>query len=199
MLDIDRLADLYSILVALDRLEQAYVQDTIQSSSYGNACVKLLAQYRTWLDSYASLVTSAEDFARSYGLSCPAAFARIRAGVPASLVHGDAEADAKRNRALNVLDIGERFITAMDAIKLNMRAVDELFPSVNEILENMNRFEQFPPQHDSRLRVQKWVLELTNMKASDELSEEQSRQMFFDLETSYNGFRKFLSSQGQKK
>ncbi len=189
----DRLGDLYSILVALDRLEQAYVRDCVPAADYGSACAKLLAQYRTWMESNSQLVPSIDAFVSEYGLSCSAALSRVRAGVPASVAHGDAAADERRNRALNVLDTGERFITAMDALKLNMRAVDELFPSVNEILENMARFEALPPDHDSRLRVKKWVAELSAMRASDELSEEQSRQMFFDLETAYNGFRKFLT------
>jgi len=197
LLEYDRLADLYSILVALDRLEQAYVRDTIAVGDYGGACAKLLAQYRTWMESYAPLIPSVEAFAQEYQLSCGAALSRVRAGIPASVVHGDAETEARRNRSINVMDISERFITAMDALKLNMRAVDELFPSVNEILEHMNRFVGLPMDHDARLRIKKWVVELTAMKASDELTEEQSRQMFFDLETAYNGFRKFL--QGAQK
>ena len=41
-------------------------------------------------------------------------------------------------------------------------------------------------------QVQEWVDKLSEMSASDELSESQVRQLLFDLETAYGAFNKFL-------
>lgn len=197
----DRLADLFVILTTLEHLEVAYVRDTVKAKDYQMTCSKLLGQYRTWMSSSSGNepgASSLSEFIQQYHMSCPAALARIKDGVPATLQHsagggGDGAGDKfSSDRSLNILTVGERFITAMDSLKLNMKAADELFPIVNDILENMSKFDALPPDHESRTRVQKWASELTRMKASDELTEEQARQMSFDLETAYNAFRKFL-------
>lgn len=38
-----------------------------------------------------------------------------------------------------------------------------------------------------------WLKKMGDMRASDELSEEDARQLIFDLEKSYGGFHSFLS------
>ena len=38
-----------------------------------------------------------------------------------------------------------------------------------------------------------WLNKMGDMRASDELSEEDARQLIFDLEKSYGGFHSFLS------
>ena len=39
-----------------------------------------------------------------------------------------------------------------------------------------------------------WMEKLENSKASDELTEEEARQLIFDLEKSYGAFHSFLGS-----
>ena len=102
-------------------------------------------------------------------MASPAALARIAAGMPATVQHG-ASASAsgkdggKKDRAVLTLTATERFITAMDSLKLQMKAVDELYPLVNEILDSISKFDALPPDHDSRTRVSKWVTSLHSMK-----------------------------------
>ena len=44
-----------------------------------------------------------------------------------------------------------------------------------------------------------WLTKLHQMKASDELNEEEARQLLFDLESSYGSFMEVLSHTGKKK
>jgi len=192
------------------------VRDTVPSDVYHAECTKLIAQYRTWMSSNSGELPdgSIEEFAKDLGLKCEAALTRIKSGIPATLEHvgalrhagygasgasgagGDGKDASARSRSRQmILAIGERFITAMDSLKLNMRAADELYPLANDVLEQLAHFEELPADHDSRVRVARWVSTLVHMSAADQLNDEQARQMYFDLETAYNAFRAFLKDQ----
>jgi len=87
----------------------------------------------------------------------------------------------------------QHFITGMDSVKLNLVSVDVLYPLVNEIVESLNKNPALPPDFEAKYKMKNWLIILNKMKASDELNEEQVRQIMFDLETSYNAFHNFLS------
>jgi ESCRT-I complex subunit VPS28 len=41
------LSDLYSLLIATEGLERAYIRDAVSANDYTTACLKLIAQYKT--------------------------------------------------------------------------------------------------------------------------------------------------------
>lgn len=57
-------------------------------------------------------------------MNCKAAANRIKVGVPATLIHGAGE-DSK-GQMLIVFHTVQAFITTMDQLKLEMKAVDEV-------------------------------------------------------------------------
>ena len=63
-------------------------------------------------------------------------------------------------------------------------------------MTSVNKVTALPPDHPSKTRVQEWLIKLNQMKAADELSDDDIRQMTFDLENAYSAFVKFL--QGEK-
>ena len=83
------------------------------------------------------------------------------------------------------------FITMMDSLKLNMVAVDEIHPILKDLVESLHRCH-VDNSFDGGPRVEKWLLELNNRSASDELNEEEIRQFLFDLENSYNSLYRAL-------
>jgi len=86
----------------------------------------------------------------------------------------------------------QNFITLMDSLKLGQRAVDELHPPLVELVDSVNRVPSLPAEHDSRTRTMTWLTTLHQMKAHQELSDEQARQMAFDLDAAYASFHKFV-------
>lgn len=190
----DRLADLYSILVALEHVETLLLRDAVSSREYGSACSKLIFQYKVWMDSNASLITSVEDFVKEYSIPCNVALVRLKSGLPATLAHGGSDIDmGRKNETAELLTITELFITAMDSLKLNMLAVDSLFPALKDILDGLSRIHSLPPDHEVRDKIRSWVTLLNGMKASEELDEEQARQLSFDLDQAYASFKRFIS------
>ncbi|XP_014817561.1 PREDICTED: vacuolar protein sorting-associated protein 28 homolog, partial [Calidris pugnax] len=90
--------------------------------------------------------------------------------------------------------LSQLFITVMDKLRLEIRAMDEIQPDLRELMETMNRMSHLPPDFEGRQKVNQWLQTLSGMSASDELDDSQVRQMLFDLESAYNAFNRFLHS-----
>lgn len=145
--------------------------------------MKLLAQYKSLLKlvhedldsdpSYRGL----EGFMRRYRLDYPAALHRLSVGVPATVEHS---AEAGQGQAEEhgkwVAETTQSFITFMDALKLNLRAKDQLHPFLTELMTNYSRFKN-STEWEGRGKILHWLIELNGMKASDTITEEQSRQV----------------------
>lgn len=178
----EHLANLYSIIRTLDRLEKAYIRDTCSSNEYTSSCQKLLSQYKSAQKVEPIDLTA---FVKQYNLDCKAAIERIEAGVPATV-------DIVITRT--VAEAVQYFITAMDSLKLNMVAVDQLQPLLVDLLDILEKVPSIPTHFEGKIKVKEWLDLLARMKASDELDEEQSRQLLFDLESAYTAFHKVLSA-----
>ena len=87
----------------------------------------------------------------------------------------------------------------MDSLKLEMKAVDELHPHLQDLMQCLNKIATLQPEHDAKVRVRQWLTKLSKMRASDELLTNEARQMSFDLEQAYNSFHEFLKSSGNKR
>ena len=93
----------------------------------------------------------------------------------------------------------------LDHLSMEQRAKDEIFPDMTELITNMDRMTTCPSTIKESVKM--WEGTLKPMAASEELtglyfsfqksfqafySEEQARQMAFDIESSYNAFNQFL-------
>lgn len=81
----DNLADLYSIILAIEHLEKAYVRDSIDNTAYSKACTKLIAQYKTLQASVEDHVPDLETFVAEYDMECKAAVNRIKVCIYAGI------------------------------------------------------------------------------------------------------------------
>ena len=190
----ENLADVYSIINCLEHLEKAYIRDIIQPSEYTPACLKLIGQYKTSLN----LLKSSNDFdlchfMKEYQMNCSAAQSRLEIGVPATVEHttGEGSVDGSRN-VMYVSEIVQSFITLMDSLKLNMMAVDQLHPLLSDLMTSLNKLSLPPNTGVNKTKIREWLVTLNKMRASDELNEEQGRQLLFDLDVAFTEFNNSL-------
>uniref|UniRef100_A0A158P8P6 Vacuolar protein sorting-associated protein 28 homolog n=1 Tax=Angiostrongylus cantonensis TaxID=6313 RepID=A0A158P8P6_ANGCA len=175
----ENMSELFAVLNALECLEKMYSRDYISNEEYKTECFKLLDQYKE-----CSTITFFK-----YRLHCPAALERIHEGRPITVK------DDKGNLLKNIAVIVEVFITFFDQLKLNVRAVDELYPNLNELYTSINAMSSLPEDFDGRAKVKAWHDRLSTMSASEEITDEEARQMIFELEGAYSSFIKFLHTQ----
>ncbi|KAI5998197.1 vacuolar protein sorting-associated [Pisolithus albus] len=182
-------ATLFGILVTLDFLERAYVRDSITAAEYSPACTRLLSQYMTMLKLVKDSISSIEEFMTRFRLDTPAALHRVKVGVPATVEHSS---EAGPETGKRIAETTQNFITFMDALKLRLRAKDQLHPILQELVTGYARFKG-SKEWEGRSRMVGWLITLNGMKASEELTEEQSRQLLFDVDYAYAEFFRSLS------
>ncbi|KAL1513027.1 hypothetical protein ABEB36_002511 [Hypothenemus hampei] len=183
----DNMADLYAVVNTLQQLEKAYIRDCVTPKEYTGACSKLLVQYKAAFrqvkgDEFPTI----DAFVKKYRLDCPAALERIKEDRPITIK------DDKGNTSKCIADIVALFITTMDKLRLGSRAMDDLHPELQDLVDTMNRLSILPSDFEGKQKMNEWLNTLNSMQASDELSETQVRQLLFDLESSYGVFNKLL-------
>lgn len=185
----DNMADLFALVATLQNLEKAYIRDCVTPQEYTAACSKLLVQFKVAFkliqgDEYPNIDT----FVKKFRLDCPAAMERIKEDRPITI------RDDKGNTSKCIADIVSLFITIMDKLRLEIKAMDELHPELRDLVDTMNRLSLIPENFESKEKVRTWLTTLNSMQASDELTEGQVRQLLFDLESAFAAFNNLLHS-----
>lgn len=184
----ENFADLYAIIKTTEKVEKAYVRDVISAKEYESACSKLIAQFKTLRSTLKDSVPDVERFAVAYKMDCPAAINRLLvSGMPATVEHKSVSSDGG-NDAVAVAETVQHFITAMDSLKLNMVAVDQVLPLLKDLYSSLNHVRLLPADFEGKVKVKDWIARLNKLLAADELSDDQARQLSFELESSYNAF-----------
>lgn len=192
----DNMADLYAIIKTVEHLEKAYVKDAVTAEEYEPACAKLIAQYRT---ACGLVEMKVEDFVAMYKLDCPAAMKRLTAGIPATMEHRTGTAAGGGNQQAVVAQVVQHFITALDTVRLGNGdqgnvSVDQILPYLRDILDALNKMPALSPDFVGKVKVKEWIMTLTPLSASYQLSDDQVRQISFDLESSHDAFYRSLTA-----
>lgn len=127
-----------------------------------------------------------KKFMADYRLDCKAALKRFEEGIPGA-------SSAVDDSAKTIAETVQFFITAMDSLKLDLHAVDQIYPLLNDLYESLCKISSLPADWKGKVDIKKWLTEMSNMTASDELNADQVRQVMFDLDSSYSAFHKVLA------
>ncbi|NWU88208.1 VPS28 protein, partial [Onychorhynchus coronatus] len=173
----DNMAELFAVVKTLQALEKAYIKDCVSPNEYTAACSRLLVQFKAALKQVqGSEISSIDDFCRKFRLDCPLAMERIKEDRPITIKDDKgnlnrciADIVSVRLRGVGVTGGGEGvipvipailfpqlFITVMDKLRLEIRAMDEIQPDLRELMETMNRMSHLPPDFEGRQKVNQW-------------------------------------------
>ena len=84
----------------------------------------------------------------------------------------------------------ENFITLLDAIKIGMVSKDTLHPLLVDTIQAVNKVTD--KEFEGKGKIVNWLITLNQMRASEELSQDQAREIQFDIESAYYGFKDTL-------
>lgn len=187
------------IIKATESLEAAYSRDAVSATAYAESCTRLIQQFKSTESALITggMITSAEVFMREFDVDCPRAYDRLlRAGVPATVMHVSHD---DRGENVVVAETVQYFITTMDALKLDQRAVDEVQPLISDLMSSLTRVQGLASDFEGLVKLRLWLQKLNELRASDTIDDEEARQLIFDLEGAYSAFHRFLSTGGTKK
>jgi ESCRT-I complex subunit VPS28 len=126
-------------------------------------------------------------------MEVPRATERIRIGLPSTVTAPTLNASTASNNGTNgtlILEATQDFITFLDALKLGLLAKDQLHPLLSDVIQSVNKVTD--RDFNGRGKIVQWLITLNQMKASEEVSEEQSRDLEMDMNTAYQGFKETL-------
>lgn len=191
---LERLADLYEIIKTTELLEAAYARDAINPQEYSENCNRLISQFKTTEKGLilSKAIENADTFFKEYQVDCPRAYERlVISGVAATVIH---PASDNRLDSFIVAETVQAYITSMDALKLGQKAVDEIQPLIADLMGSLAKVRSLPPDFEGLIKFKLWLQKLNELRAADEISEDEIRQLLFDLESSYSAFHKHLST-----
>ena len=196
----DSLAELFSIVVTLDELEKAFIKDAVHDPEYTQLCDRSLRQYKALLndEAIANEFQGLKEFTAKWDLQVPRAIERVKVGMSGTVAIAGSNAP-KANATdtppaasgVLILEATQEFITFLDAVKLGMLSKDQLHPLLSDVIQSVNKVTD--ADFDSRGKIVQWLITLNQMKASDELTEQQARELVLDIQHAYEGFRHTLN------
>mmetsp|Transcript_22648 Transcript_22648/g.27781 ORF Transcript_22648/g.27781 Transcript_22648/m.27781 type:complete len:223 (-) Transcript_22648:79-747(-) len=186
----DNYADLYAIIMTVESLERSYARNDVTRDEYVSECNKLISQFRIAEKTALQEKESTETFMQIYQMDCPLASHRLLvAGVPETMVQSDTD---NRASIITVAETTEHFINVLDALKLEVKAVDELQPLLSDLMNKLARLKDTPNDFEPNRVIQQWLQKLNLMRAIDEIDEADARQLSMDLDEAYQEFKRFL-------
>ncbi|THY30917.1 VPS28-domain-containing protein [Aureobasidium pullulans] len=195
----ESLAEIYSIIVTLEALERAFLKDSVSETDYTDTCSRLLKQYKSNLtdDSVARAFGSLESFKLEWNLEVPRATDRLKIGLPATVeapsrAPGAPSGGGAGAAATHIVSASENFITLFDAIKMNMLSKDTLHPILVETIQAVNKVTD--RDFENKAKIVQWLITLNQMRAAQDLSDEQARELQFDMNLAYDGFKATLEA-----
>lgn len=191
----DSLAEVFSIIITLDELEKAYLKDAISESDYTEICDRLLKQYKAILtdEAVAREFVDLETFKSEWDMEVPRATERIRIGLPSTVTAPSFNTSTTTSSGTNgtlILEATQDFITFLDALKLGLLAKDQLHPLLSDVIQSVNKVTD--SDFEGRGKIVQWLIALNQMKATEEVSEEQARELELDMNSAYQGFKATL-------
>lgn len=126
-------------------------------------------------------------------MEVPRATERIRIGLPSTVtapaINTPANGGGGSNGTL-ILEATQDFITFLDALKLGLLAKDQLHPLLSDVIQSVNKVAD--GDFEGRGKIVQWLIALNQMKATEEISEDQARELELDMNSAYQGFKATL-------
>lgn len=126
-------------------------------------------------------------------MEVPRATERIRIGLPSTVTAPSLNTSATASSGTNgtlILEATQDFITFLDALKLGLLAKDQLHPLLSDVIQSVNKVTD--SDFEGRGKIVQWLIALNQMKATEEVSEEQARELELDMNSAYQGFKATL-------
>jgi len=79
----------------------------------------------------------------------------VRIGVPATVEHAS-QGGGNGNDSRYVAETVSHLITLMDALKLNMAAVDQMHPLLSDLLVSIGKVSGLPNDFEGKVKVKEW-------------------------------------------
>ena len=194
----EELSTLFAIIRVTEALEAAYSRDAVTPEQYSEQCRRLISQFKSTESALISsgAIKSATEFMQTHHISCPRATETlIKMGVPSTVIHSIHD---DSGTAYLSAQATQSFITLMDALRLEQRAVDDIKPLIISLCSALAKVPSLPANFEGSVKMTTWLQKLNQMRAVDEITEDDARQLLMELDSSYSAFVEVLASSSSR-
>jgi len=127
-------------------------------------------------------------------MEVPRATERIRIGLPSSVTAPTHSANSTSGPSASgalIAECSEAFITFLDCLKLGFLTKDALHPLLSDIIQAVNKVTD--REFEDKGKIIQWLITLNQMRASEELTEDQARDVEMDINSAYRGYKATLT------
>eukprot|EP00826_Nyctotherus_ovalis_P007292 TRINITY_DN1180_c0_g1_i15.p1 TRINITY_DN1180_c0_g1~~TRINITY_DN1180_c0_g1_i15.p1 ORF type:complete len:152 (-),score=29.88 TRINITY_DN1180_c0_g1_i15:17-472(-) len=93
-----------------------------------------------------------------------------------------------------VMKITSNLLGTRDLIEMNMLAMENLVPAIRECYTSMQKYPTYPSNFKGISTLDRWNKKLSEMKAIDSLTEDEVKQLKFDIDNIYDEFSNVIST-----
>ena len=188
----EELGTLYTIIRVTEALEKAYSRDAVTDIQYSEECTKLINQFKSTESALIATgwIKNATDFMETFNISCPRAHERlVKIGVPSTVINASHE---DRDAAYLSSQATQAYITLMDSLRLEQRAVDDIKPLLIQLCTSLGKVSTLSNTFEGKIKMTLWLEKLHQMRAVEEISEDDARQLLMELDSSYAAYHECL-------
>ena len=91
------------------------------------------------------------------------------------------------------MEITSRLLSSRDLLEMGMTSIEYIAPSIRECYLSIQKYPDYNENFDGIKIMQGWNNKLFAMKATDELSEEDIKQLKFDLGNVFEDFSRIVN------
>ena len=175
--ELEDLQNIYSIIRTIDALEAEHARGKVKDAEYQDLCTSLIQQFSSTVDNMENF-PGLETFVSMYNLSqCKNAVKRLQEK-SAGYVGGKIGKD----QAVNAFRLGTLVVNLTDYIDLDEVSVEEILPRIRDIQNLMRATSSITKEVTVVSKINGWVDQLNNKKATDCLDKEEATQLKIDLD-----------------
>jgi hypothetical protein len=183
-------AQIFSLIVVADRLEQAWVDNKISAEEYETRCVDLIAKFNAAKRAFPSDIGRfAEEYRVSPKHGYTLGYSRlVVVGLPGTREKHVLTADDQKRQAKHAGACTAGFITLLDAISLGQRTPEALLPVAQELHGNLGRIEGLQNDFAFRNLLGEWTRKMHAMNALAPMLEDDIAELKLQVELGYSAF-----------
>ena len=179
--------NLYSLIKTIEYLEWAYMSGKIKGQEYDAEFRSLYHHFDMCIKSIPNFAGIDKFFALHQLDHCQTAKQRVKTGMS-----GYKGEETDKSLAIRVMDITSKMIGAMDQLEMDYCDIDLILPSIKTIQSALDSYPNLSSDNQCKVKITKWVNILDQRTAADSLTEDEKRQLKFDLSSSYQQFEAIL-------
>jgi len=86
------------------------------------------------------------------------------------------------------MEITGILLSTRDMLEMNMTAIDYLVPTLRTCYTALKKYPSFPSDFDGVVKMEKWYNKISELKVTDQLNENDIKQLKFDISDVYDKF-----------